>query len=213
MGHVLAGRRTSLSQGRYRWRHDKVLIVLADILETERKRIRGKGQEIVQVLFVREGVQPRKVATQEVGSIWDKASAWEMRVDLGRQLKFPEFIQTNLRPDIVIWSVSHKCVIIVELTVPWEEGCEEAGERKTSKYADLVRRCREEGWRTWFFTVEVGCRGFPGHSVWKLLTAIGLTGRRKKTAARKLGEAAERASFWLWHKREEMEWGPGVDGQ
>ena len=61
------------------------------------------------------------------------------------------------------------------------KGCEEAAERKTSKYANLVRECRVQGWRTWFFTVEMGYSGFPGHSVWKLMAASGFTGRRKKT--------------------------------
>ena len=38
---------------------------------------------------------------------------------------------------LVMWSAREKCIIIVELSVPWEEGCEEAAERKTSKYASL----------------------------------------------------------------------------
>lgn len=36
MAHILAGFKTELSQGRYRWCHDKVLHVLANILEHER---------------------------------------------------------------------------------------------------------------------------------------------------------------------------------
>jgi hypothetical protein len=109
----------------------QVFIVLTDILETGRKRIRKKGQEIDKVLFVREEVQPWKVAKWEMGRILDKASAWEMRADLGRLLNFPEVIQKNLRPDIVIWSVSRKCIIIVGFAVPWGEECEEAGGRKS----------------------------------------------------------------------------------
>jgi hypothetical protein len=41
--------------------------------------------------------------------------------------------------------------------------------------------------------VEVGCRGFPGHLVWKMVAGIGLAGSRKKTEAKKEGEVAERA--------------------
>ena len=53
-----------------------------------------------------------------------------MRVDLGRQLKFPEEIAiTSLRPDIVLWSQSTKQVALIELTVPWEERIEEVHER------------------------------------------------------------------------------------
>jgi len=36
--HILSGCKTALQQGRYRWRHDQVLAVLADSLEKERKK-------------------------------------------------------------------------------------------------------------------------------------------------------------------------------
>lgn len=38
-------------------------------------------------------------------------------------------------------------------------------------------------------------------------------GRKSKAAVHRLGEAAERASCWLWNRREEFSWGPGGDGQ
>ena len=94
----------------------------------------------------------------------------------------------------------------MELTVPWEEGCEEAAERKASKYKQLVDKCRENGWQSWFFPVEVGCRGFPAQTVWNLLTKVGLRGQSRRKVVQRLGEAAEKASCWLWHKREDMGW-------
>lgn len=44
-----------------------------------------------------------------------------MRVDLCRQLQFPGEI-TSLRPDIVVWSTKARAVLLIKLTVPWEEG-------------------------------------------------------------------------------------------
>lgn len=41
--------------------------------------------------------------------------------------------------------------------------------------------------------------GFPAQSVWNLMTKVGLS----KAAVRRLGEAADSASCWLWHKRED----------
>ncbi|XP_063419448.1 uncharacterized protein LOC134702450 [Mytilus trossulus] len=38
MAHILSGCKVALTQGRYRWRHDKVLKHLAEILDIERKR-------------------------------------------------------------------------------------------------------------------------------------------------------------------------------
>ncbi|GAA6111674.1 uncharacterized protein LOC122132692, partial [Tachysurus ichikawai] len=104
-------------------------------------------------------------------------------------------------------------IILVELTVPWEEGYEKAAERKRAKYQQLVEGCRDKGWTCWLMTVEVGCHGFPAQSVWNLLTKVGLRGRLRKAAVRKLGEAAERACCWLWHKREDTSWKLGGDRQ
>jgi hypothetical protein len=53
------------------------------------------------VLFVREGVQTKKAAKLEPPSTLEKALEWKMREDIGKQVKF----QTNLCPDIVMWSV------------------------------------------------------------------------------------------------------------
>ena len=46
---------------------------------------------------------------------------------------------TTLRPDVVIFAKEVKKIITVELILPREEGHEEAAERKTSKYEQLVK--------------------------------------------------------------------------
>lgn len=53
------------------------------------------------------------------------------------------------------------------------------------------------GWQAWLFPVEVGCRGFPAKSVWRMFTAIGLTGKERKIAVCRMGETAERAPCWF----------------
>ncbi len=63
------------------------------------------------------------------------------------------------------------------------------------------------------FPVEVGCRGFTAKSAWQLLSALGLDEKGKKHSARRMGEETERASCWIWSKREEESWRPGVDEQ
>ncbi|KAK0140163.1 hypothetical protein N1851_022917 [Merluccius polli] len=201
------------SKGRYRWRHDKVLRALADILEQERrKKHQPQPRPTPSIQFIREGEKPSS-SKKTKQSLLQTAPAWEMRVDLGRKLHFPQVVQTSLRPDMVIWSEEAKKVILIELTVPWKDGCGEVHERKATKYQDLVQQGRDKGWQAWLFPVEVGCRGFPAQSVWNTLTVLGIRGRERKTAARRLGEAAERASCWLWNRREELSWGPGEDGQ
>nr|XP_055041026.1 uncharacterized protein LOC129428141 [Misgurnus anguillicaudatus] len=209
------GCKTALTQGRYRWRHDKVLAVLADILEQERRKKQPAKvrPSLSTIAFVKEGQRP-VVHSQAKQNLLQLAKGWEMEVDLGRKLHFPEAVLvTTLRPDIIMWSPEGRKIILVELTVPWEEGCEEAAERKRAKYQQLVAGCQDKGWTCWLMTVEVGCHGFPAQSVWNLLTKVGLRGHLRKAAVRKLGEAAERASCWLWHKREDTSWKLGREGQ
>jgi len=129
--------------------------------------------------------------------------------DLKEQLQFPqEIAQTTLRPDIVIWSRNPKRVVMVELTVPWEERIEESHELKRSKYEDLAQSCKSNGWNTQVFPIEVGCRGFPSQSVWRMLGALGIKGAARKHTVHALGRTAEKASSWLWMLRSKREWQP-----
>ena len=131
-----------------------------------------------------------------------------MRADLDRQLKFPQVITpTTLRPDIVLWSVPKRTVIMGELTVPWEEGMETAWERKKAKYSDLTAACRQAGWKATVFPSEVGSRGFVGTSTQRLLVSLGVSGSKLRKALKDLAEEAEQGSFWLWLRRRDRAWG------
>ena len=126
---------------------------------------------------------------------------WELLVDLKKQLKFPvEITDTRLRPDIVIWSKSTKKVIIIELTVPWEENIETAHERKMLKYQDLTDECREKGWKIWCMAIEVGVRGFAGQSIWRCCGTLGIIAKRRKDLIKAAEKHAEEASRWIWNK-------------
>jgi hypothetical protein len=96
-----------------------------------------------------------------------------------RRAIFPkEIFTTNQRPDIVTWSKISKQVIIIELTVPWEERIEEAHERKRLKYEELIAQCRERKWKNWSMPVEVGCRGFAGQSLWNMAKMLGMRDKK-----------------------------------
>lgn len=215
--HILSSCRASLTEGRFRWRHDQVLARLADGLEKERKRKGTKAQDKGPrfIGFLRPGEKAGK--QDRCAGILGTAKDWEMRVDLGRQLKFPEEIAiTSLRPDIVLWSQTTKQVALIELTVPWEERVEEAHERKLGKYQSLIFEAQQRGWRAWNLPVEVGCRGFPGQSLWRALGMLGVRGATRKNLVKDISKQAETASRWLWLKRSER-WltqaGRGEGGQ
>ena len=124
----------ALSQGRYRWRHDTVLRELAHILELERKKKHTKGNTgITFIPFVKEGTtnMPTSNAKKQ------QASDWTLQADLDKKLQFSDIVQMVLRPDIVIQSTATKRLVIVELTLPWEERSQSAYELKKAKYTYL----------------------------------------------------------------------------
>ncbi|RXN26449.1 unconventional myosin-If-like protein [Labeo rohita] len=125
-GHT-GGVQTALSQRRYRWHHDKVLSEMADILEQERQK---KHQTHVarKWLVIKEGDKPPSSKKPPASStiVGDEGGP-------GRKLHFPQVDQTSLKPDGVIWSEEAKRIILIELTVPWKDSCEEASERKATK--------------------------------------------------------------------------------
>ena len=104
---------------------------------------------------------------------------------------FPaEIATTILRPDLVLWSPSLKKVLIIELTVPWEDPVDEAYERKHLGYAELAAEAQHRGWNTEVRPVEVGCRGFVAASTTKLLRDLGIRGQSQCLAIKAASEAA-----------------------
>ncbi|KAJ8352978.1 hypothetical protein AAFF_G00124830, partial [Aldrovandia affinis] len=155
--HILSGCKTALTQGRLTWRHDQVLRKLAEVLEKCRQEANSQRPSGSQqrIHFLRQGEPAQHSSKRPPSNLLTSGAEWKMKVDLGRQLQFPqEICSTTLRPDVVLWSAAAKSALLIELTVPWEEGLEAAYERKMAKYADLVAECRESGWSVRMYPVE-----------------------------------------------------------
>lgn len=128
------------------------------------------------------GLEDSPVQLKTLTGLIASARDWQLQVDLGRQLKFPEYIATTtLRPVLVLSSISH--------------------ERKKAKYQELIEICRGNGWKARCEPIEVGCRRFPGQSLHRALRLLGTRGLQERKATNNICEAAERASMWLWIKR------------
>lgn len=85
-----------------------------------------------------------------------------MQVDLSQRLTFPpEIVPTNLCPDLALWSKSCRSIFVVEATVPWKDGLDEAFELKWLQYAIAAE---VEGWDWEVGKWQVGCRGFVASS-------------------------------------------------
>ncbi|XP_075313231.1 uncharacterized protein LOC142373743 [Odontesthes bonariensis] len=200
--HILSSCPKALGDGRYRWRHDQVLKAVAESIHCAIDHSKHLQPLRLRIPFVKAGEKPPPQPKAQAG-ILGTARDWQLRVDLGKQLKFPEnIIETRLRPDIVLQSESSKQVIMLELTVPWEERMEEASGRKREKYAELVEDCRNRGWRARCLPIEIGGRGFAGKSLCRAYSLLGITGARKRKAIRSATEAAEKTSRWLWIQRD-----------
>ncbi len=212
--HILVGCKTSLTQGRYTWRHNQMMKCLAVTLESKRVTVNAMPLEAQTTFhqltsFVREGEKCSTNRSSPDLCPLNAAQDWEMRVDLSQRLTFPpEITATNMRPDLVLWSKSCRQVFIVELTVPWEEAIDEAFERKWLRYADLAAEAEDRGWKVNVRPVEVGCRGFVASSTTRLLKEVGIRGQVQRKTIKDLATAAERSSHWLLLKRKETVWAP-----
>jgi hypothetical protein len=102
---------------------------------------------------------------------------------------------------MVLHSQSTKQIIMIELTVPYESRMEEQHLFKLAKYGDLVQALKDEGYRARILAVEVGARGLVATSAYDLLKQLGLKGGIRSRSLKSLGEAAEKASSWLWYNR------------
>lgn len=197
--HILTACTISLSQGRYTWRHNQVLRQLAGILEQKRITTNALPQTSKEsrklMTFVPAGHTLQQQTTPKNTNIMQVAQDWKLEVDLDKKLVFPpEIMVTTLRPDVVLWSASAHSALVVELTVPWEDGVEEAFERKKLKYSELAQQAAQNGWKVNVFPVEVGCRGFVATSMIYLLKKIGVKGSSLQHAIKSLSAAAEKSS-------------------
>ena len=210
LAHILSGCSVALSQGRYKWRHDKVLkevasAVQAKITENSSKTENRKSR----IQFVKEGQKVEKPHKEEENySYLTAAKDWKITVDLDKSLKIPaDICNTNLRPDLTMMSRKTKQLGIVELTVPNEDRIEVSGELKRLKYQQIVQEGRNNGWGVRVWAVEVGCRGFPAVSMSTLMKDIGYRGGNKKKVIERISKAAEEASHSLWKASHFKKWG------
>ena len=92
---------------------------------------------------------------------------------------------------MVLTSESSKQVVLVELTVSWEDQIEVAYKRKKAKYLELVEACGLNDWRADCEPINVGYRGFPAQSLHQTLRLLGIRWLQERKATK----------YWLWIKR------------
>ncbi|MCP4487827.1 MAG: hypothetical protein GY820_10995, partial [Gammaproteobacteria bacterium] len=153
-------------------------------------------QEGEKIKFISPGEKVESSLTKRRGygnmGIMTAAKDWKVLVDLDKQLKFPQEVQvqTDKRPDLIMYSNSIKRIIWWELTCPVEENISEAHNMKLNKYAELQVDCQIAGRSCINVAIEVGARGFAAESLQKAAIAIGIRGRAVKKLLREAGQEA-----------------------
>lgn len=122
-----------------------------------------------------EGGGGRNIKPKETQMPFSPNQEWNMRVDLP-----VEITTASLRPDIVAWSTKAKSVLLIELTIPAEEGIKAANERK------------KPSTQSWL--LSAGYRGYIGVSTTCLLKDAAVTRGNLKKATEELAEEAEKGS-------------------
>ena len=164
--HILSGCKTMLAQGRYTYRHNNVLRVIAHGIESFFNTNTTFFSGNTQIRFIKEtrpdqkpeNKTSAKIKAAPVIGILHKAKDWVLDVDLENKLVFPPRIvaDVTLRPDMVLFSESTRVVVLIELTSPCEENFEARHIDKMNRYGDLVDQCVSNGWHAHCFAVEVG---------------------------------------------------------
>ena len=94
----------------------------------------NKSSDVNFISFVREGKKSKTAPRKGFLGIFHPASDWNLKFDLDGMLVVAVFLTVStLRPDILLFSMSTKKVIIIELTCPCKEKMSQWHEEKSHK--------------------------------------------------------------------------------
>lgn len=215
LSHILVGCSVALSQKRYTWRHDSVLAILKPELEKYIQNVNCKSPSVLRSVKFSSSSSHMQCLHRDIlqgssisRSVLDSANDWQLLIDFDHcHITFPVNIYlTAERPDIIIFSLSTRSVVLIELTCPAEENIGNANSRKTLKYKELCASVESEGWAVHFYTIEVGCRGFPARSVAFCLKSLGFGIPDIRRITRALSKVASFCSFTLFRCHNVPEW-------
>ena len=127
-------------------------------------------------------------------------------VDLDQQLRFPGLCISTQRPDIFIYSLKLRKVILIELTCPAEENIEEKHSEEISRYEGSLKDCINAGWKVHLFAIEFGARGYAICSLRSCLSRLRFIQRTVRDMMKKASRTSLRCSCWIWLKRMDYCW-------
>jgi len=223
--HILCGcRRGEQPQWRVTWRHDSVLhaIYLAvlrvtnrfkDTQAKEKRDRKSKPAEVVSFKTASGAATFDAPRASTVEKVLDEARDWKVKFDIdeanqGKDDLFPaEILETSAhRPDGVVWSLSTKIVLWIELTCPWEENMSKWHLEKKKKYNQLKIDCEAKGWQVHPLEVEVGCRGYVSESFRRMCKVLGFLRSEREALKRAVEQTARHCSHLIFIHRYKKVW-------
>ena len=181
--HILSSCPTALQQGRYTYRHNRVLEEITDRIDTSSFSFYS---DLKDHSISGGTVPPEILVTAEKPDI--------VIID-----------NTAAR----ITGIGKSKVIIIELTCPWEERLEKAREHKTEKYSSLIHDIQATGHEVAFIPLEIGVRGIINRSNKSSIREIAEYCRKETTPkqlTQELSKQAVTGSYFIFLSRNEKEW-------
>ena len=84
LAHILTGCEVALAQGRYKWRHDQILRLIAHFVDTKRLNHNKQPRTAEKkIQFVKEGEKKTPMQKSLPCSYLDGANDWKLKVDFG----------------------------------------------------------------------------------------------------------------------------------
>ena len=230
LSHILSCCTSSLSQGRYTWRHDSILLSIYESVRevvnraaacTKKGITRPKTHvSFTSVTGVEWKTKPMLSSAFGFCSVLEETDDWVLQVDLTlpkdgqkKNEPFPAHIGqgvfvTPSRPDILIYSDKLQTLIYIELTSPWEARMDQAHREKMKKYAkDGLHSI--PGWTTIPLCVEVGTRGTTSNTFPSMCKTLGMQKRESVRLRKKVQTIALRCSYFLFLSSKVEGWDPG----
>ena len=167
---------------RYKWRHDNVLHVLHEfVLECYKDK---SNCEVLCDIVIQNG---------------------HIQSDQYKKTIPDDVYLTAERPDLVIVDRSGKRVVIVELTIPFEQNFQKAYTRKAARYRLLIAGIEEQGFTCNYFSFEIGSRGIVYQGTSAILREI--TGAQRKDVKEqitKLSKCAMKCSYVIFRDKNNL---------
>ena len=208
--HIMSNCKTALTQGRYSWRHDSVLkcmepALLSHIKSFNESKLQKTPKKLIK--FVKKGEKGSAVSFPP-HHLLSAARDWQCLIDFkDNSYVFPTVICiTNLRPDIVIWSLSLKKVILLELTCPLEENIVQAKARKSARYLPLLNLIKDSGWTATLLLMEAGVRGCLSFSFAQSLRNLGIAKTVTKQVCKNVEKVVNRCSYIIFNAHRQKIW-------